>query len=287
MILITGATGHLGRATVEFLLTLIPASSVAVLARQPEKLAALKTAGVNVRKGDYKDPASLTEAFKGIEKLFLISSSDLTDRSTQHINVVNAAKQSGVQHIVFTSFQRKRETDSPIQMLAQSYIDTERHIKASGLTYTILRNGLYADVLPMFLGDRVLETGIFFPAGTTKSAYTARKDMAEAAAKILAGTGHENKEYDFATEDNHSLNDIALMLSDIAGKLVVNANPTKEIFIETLSKAGVPAESVGMAAGFAEAIQLGEFATGKTDFETLLGRKPTPLKEILKQIYLS
>ncbi len=285
MILITGATGNLGKATVEFLLRKIPAASVAVLARHPEKLAEIKALGVDVRQGDYTNPASLVAAFKGIEKLFLISSSDLADRSTQHINVVNAAKQSGVKHIVFTSFQRKRETDSPIQMLAQSYIDTEKHIKASGLTYTILKNGLYADVLPMFLGEKVLETGIFYPAGTTKSAYTVRRDMAEAAANVLADTGHENKEYIFATEENVSFDDIAAILSSITGKHVGNINPTKEIFIETLSKAGAPQESVGMAVGFAEAIRLGEFASGKTDLENILGKKPTPLKEFLRNIY--
>ncbi|MFA6470245.1 MAG: SDR family oxidoreductase [Bacteroidota bacterium] len=286
MILITGATGKLGRTTVDHLLKVLPASSLAVLARDPEKAADLKALGVDVRRGDYKNPASLTAAFAGIEKLFLVSSSDLADRSTQHINVVDAAKAAGVKHIVFTSFQRKRDTGSPIQMLAQSYIDTEKHIKSSGMTYTLLRNGLYADVLPMFFGPRVLETGIFFPAGSTKSAYTVRNDMAEAAAAVLSGSGHENKEYVFATEENVSLDDIAVMLSELTGKQIGNINPTKELFIDTLTDAGVPAEMVAMSAGFAEAITLGEFASEKTDLEHLLGRKPTPLKDFFKQTYL-
>jgi NAD(P)H dehydrogenase (quinone) len=138
----------------------------------------------------------------------------------------------------------------------------------------------------MFFGPRVLETGIFFPAGSTKSAYTVRNDMAEAAAAVLSGSGHENKEYVFATEENVSLDDIAVMLSELTGKQIGNINPTKELFIDTLTDAGVPAEMVAMSAGFAEAITLGEFASEKTDLEHLLGRKPTPLKDFFKQTYL-
>lgn len=285
MILITGATGNLGKATLEFLLKKIPASSIAAMARQPEKLAELKARGVEVRRGDYKDPASLLNAFRGIDTLFLVSSSDLTDRSTQHINAINAAKQSGVKHIVFTSFQRKTDSGSPIQFLAQSYIDSEKHLKASGVTYTILKNGLYADVLPMFLGQTVLDTGIFFPAGTTKSAYTSRNDMAEAAAAVLAGTGHENKEYELATEENVNFNDIASMLSELSGKTVGYVDPAKEVFIDALKNAGVPEGMIGMAAGFAEAIKLGEFASGKTDLQRLLGHSPATMKESLQTLF--
>lgn len=285
MILITGATGHLGKATVEFLLKKTPASSIAVLARQPEKLADLKALGVDVRRGDYRDPASLTAAFRDIRKLFLISSSDMTNLGEHHINAINAAKESGVKHIVFTSYLRKSDSGSPIQPLSQSFIDSEKHIKSSGLIYTILKNGLYADVMPMFFGDNVLETGIYFPAGTTKSSYTTRRDMAEASAQILIGTGHDNKEYIFADEENFSLDDIAVMLSEIAGTQVRNINPTKEEFIETQLKAGVPAESVRVSADFAEAIKFGEFATTKTDLEHVLGRKPTLLKEFFQSVY--
>ena len=287
MILITGATGNLGKATLEFLLKKVPASSVAAMARQPEKLADVKALGVDVRQGDYTDPASLLNAFKGIDTLFLVSSSDMTDRAAQHINAFDAAKQSGVKHIVFTSFQRKQDSGSPIQFLAQSYIDTEKHLKASGVTYTILKNGLYADALPMFLGQTVLETGIFFPAGTTKSAYTSRKDMAEAAANVLAGTGHENKEYELATEENVSFNDIASILSELSGKTVGYVDPAKEVFIDALTKGGVPEGMIGMATGFAEAIRIGEFASGKTDLERLLGHSPTRMKESLRIMFFS
>ncbi|MFZ4620648.1 MAG: SDR family oxidoreductase [Bacteroidota bacterium] len=285
MILITGATGNLGKTTLDFLLKKVPAFSLAAMARQPEKLAGVKALGVDVRQGDYKDPASMLNAFKGIDTLFLVSSSDLTDRSTQHINAIDAAKQAGVKHIVFTSFQRKTDTGSPIQFLAQSYIDSEKHLKSSGMTYTILKNGLYAEVLPMFLGQTVLETGIFFPAGATKSAYTSRKDMAEAAAAVLAGTGHENKEYELATEENVSFTDIASLLSELSGKTVGYVDPVKEIFIDALTKAGVPEQMIGMAAGFAEAIKLGEFASGKTDLQRLLGHPPVTMRESLQTLF--
>jgi NAD(P)H dehydrogenase (quinone) len=286
MILITGATGNLGKATLEFLLKKVPASSVAAMARQPEKLASFKSLGVDIRQGDYKDPASLLSAFAGIDTLFLVSSSDLTDRSTQHINAVNAAKQAGVKHIVFTSFQRNMDSGSPIQFLAQSYIDTERHLKASEIPYTLLKNGLYAEVLPMFLGQNVFETGIFFPAGTTPSSYTSRTDMAEAAAAVLAGTGHENKEYVLATEENVTMAQIAEMLSTLSGKHVGYIDPPKDVFADALTKAGVPPEMIGMAAGFAEAIKLGEFSSQKTSLEKLLGRKPAQLRDILRSLFI-
>jgi NAD(P)H dehydrogenase (quinone) len=288
MILITGATGHFGKSTIDFLLKKnFPASQIAALVRDPAKAADLKAKGIDLRKGDYKNYQSLVAAFKGVDTLFLISSNDVVDRSTQHINAVNAAKEAGVKRIVFTSFQRKTEVNSPIQFLAQSYIDTEKHLKASGLTYTILKNGLYADVLPMFLGEKVLETGIFFPAGATKAAFTLRSDMTEAAANVLAGSGHDDKTYELATEDNNSLGDVAALLSELSGKQIPYINPTAEVFKDALVKASVPADMIGMSAGFAEAIRIGEFTSTKTDLEKLLGHKPTALKEFLRGVYSS
>lgn len=285
MIMITGASGHLGSATLQFLLRTLPASSLAAMVRQPEKQTDLKAKGVDVRFGDYKDPASLRTAFNGIKTLFLVSSGDLGDRTTQHRNAVDAATAAGVQHVIFTSFQRKMESGSPIQYLAESYIETERHLIASGLAYTFLRNGLYADGLPMFLGDQVLKNGVFFPAGDGAAAWTLRSDMAEASANVITGTGHENKVYELSTEENVSFAQVAAMLSEIAGTTVTYLNPPVEAFRAALTAAGVPEMMVGMSATFAEAIRIGEFTSGRTDLEHLLGRKPTALKTLLAAIY--
>ena len=289
MILITGATGNLGKATIDFLLKKnLSANNMAALVRDTAKAEYLKRNGVSIRVGDYDDYSSLLTAFKGVDKLLLISGSDILNRGKQQENALNAAKETGVKHIIFTSFERNNETNtSPIYMLATAYISTEKLIKGSDITYTIMRNSLYADVLPMFIGEKVFETGIFLPAGTGRTAFTTRSDMAEAAANILISEGHENKEYVIANESNYSFNEVAMILSELSGKQIQYSSPSAEIFNDTLTKAGVPMESVVMVAAFCEAIKQGEFSKTGNDLGKLLGRKPTTLKEFLKSVYFN
>ena len=192
-----------------------------------------------------------------------------------------------LKHIIYTSFERINETEtSPIAFLAKSHIDTDNAIKASGMNYTILRNNLYLDVLPMFLGEQVLESGIYFPAGEGQAAYVSRNDLAEVAANVLTSEGHENKEYKMNNIENYSMKKIAETLSEITNKTVSYFSPTSEEYKETLKNAGVPNEYIDMFIGFAEAIKQGEFTIETTDLEKLLGRKPTSLSDFLKQVYL-
>ncbi len=287
MILITGATGHFGKATIDFLLKKqVPANSITALVRDIAKAGDLKAKGVNLKIGNYDDYTSLLSAFKSVDKLLFISGNDVANRSKQHENVVKAAKEAGVKHIIYTSFVRKNETEtSPLGVVATTHIETDRLIKTSGIPYTIMLNSLYADVLPMFFGEKVLETGIFMPAGDGKVSYTARLDMAEAAANILTGAGNENKEYIIANTTNYSLHEAAAILTELSGKQVAYTNPPAEVFTATLTKAGVPMEYIGFLSNFSEAIKQGEFETSVIDLEKLIGRKPTSLKEFLKTIY--
>lgn len=286
-ILITGATGHFGKATIDFLLQKgIPANTISALVRDETKAADLKAKGINLKIGEYDNYESLIAAFKGIDKVLLVSGSDIVNRGKQQENAVKAAKEAGVKHLLYTSFERKNETEtSPIAFLAKSHIDTDNLIKASGLKYTIFRNNLYLDVLPMFVGEQVLENGIFFPAGDTKSAFVLRSDLAEAAANVLTGEVHENKEYAMNNVENYSFQDIADVLSKISNKNIAYTSPTAEVYADTLTKAGVPGEYIGMFAGFAAAIQQGEFNSEKTDLENILGRKPATLEDFLTQLY--
>jgi len=162
-ILVTGATGGLGSAVVNALLAKTEASNIAVLVRDAAKVEALKEKGVNILVGDYSDFDSLVAAFQGIDKLYFVSGNDIHNRIPQQENVVKAAVAAGVKHVVYTSFQRKNETaTSPIAFVAEGHLKTEEWLKASGLTYTILKHGLYTDLLPMFVGEQVLETGVIY-----------------------------------------------------------------------------------------------------------------------------
>lgn len=286
-ILLTGATGNFGKASINFLLQKgVKPNQIFALARTVEKAEDLKKIGINVRIGNFEDPVSLVEAFAGIDKLLFISSSDIPKRLKQHENIVSSAIKVGIKHVVYTSFVRKNETaTSPIAMIATQHIETEKLIKNSGMTYTMMLNGLYADVLPAFLGEKVLETGVFLPAGNGKASFTSRINMAEAAANILTSEGHDNKEYVITANENCSLQDVSDLLTDISGREVKYLNPPKDLYIETTTKAGMPVEFAEMFASFSEAIKQGEFETTNSDLENILGRKPTSLKQYLTLNY--
>lgn len=287
MILVTGATGHLGRAVVNGLLKKISPADIAVLVRREAQAKHFRDLGVDVRIGDYDHFDSLVNAFTGIDKLYFVSASDFHNRLPQHINVVNAAKQAGVKHVVYTSFQRVNETEtSPIAQLAKPHLVTEQLLRESGMTYTILRHGLYFDTIPMFIGDNILETrSIYTPAGEGRTAYALRAEQAEAGVNILLGEGHENKEYELAGTQSFSYGDVAAALSAHTQTPIKYHSPSVEEFTQTLTQANVPDMYIGLFAGFSTAIKEGEFAKTSGDLEQLIGRKPSTLREYINKAY--
>lgn len=290
MILITGATGPFGRTTIEHLIQKgVTPAEIAVLVRDETKAEDFKAKGIQVIKGDYHDFDSLLKAFQGVDKVLFVSSSEIQDRSKQHENVVKAAGKAGVKHVYYTSFERKNESDnSPIAMIAESHIHTENLLKESGIQYTILKNGTYLDMLPMFIGDKVLETGvIYIPSGKGKTAAALRSELAEATASVITSTGHENKSYNFSNSEAFTYSEVAEIISQTTGKKVNHISPTVEDFITTLSKEGVPEMYIHMTAGFARAQEQGEFDKTDTVLEKLLGRKPTTVREFIHQLYSS
>jgi NAD(P)H dehydrogenase (quinone) len=286
-ILVTGATGHLGKGVVNELFQKVGASEISVLVRDLAKAEELKAAGVNIILGDYNDYASLVAAFRGIDKLYFVSSSDIMSRFAQHQNVVNAAVAAKVGHIIYTSAQRKSEDgSSPIALVADAHWQTDDLITDSGLTYTILKHGLYTDILPMFMGDQVIDTGtIFLPAGDGKSSYASRSDLAAAGAILLTREGHENKVYEMGGPVAYSFHDIAGLLSELSGKTIQYVSPSAEAFTQQLKGYGVPDEAIQGAATFCVAIAQGEFNFPSTDLEAILGRKPQTVREYLKAAY--
>jgi len=287
MILVTGATGHLGNAAIQSLLKKgIPAHEITALVRDENKAANLSEQGVLLKTGNYNDYNSLVDALKGVHKLFLISSNDVAaDTLLQHKNVINAAKENGVQHIVYISQEIMDDETTAIPFVIQVHRGTAEYLKETGIAYTIFNDTLYADSIGKFAGEGFLENGIFFPAGDGKVPFIPRTDIGEAAAVVLTTPGHEYKTYAITGNNAYSFEEIAGMLSDITGKKVKYLNPDLETYTDALGKAGVPKEVVGFLSAFATAIKNGEFDTNRSDLENLLGRKPMELKEFLKIPY--
>lgn len=285
-ILVTGATGQLGREVVNQLLDKVKANEIYALVRDASKAEHLKSKGVNLVKGDYTDYQSLVDAFTGVEKLYFVSSSDVMNRLTQHENVVKAAVAAKVGHIFYTSAQRKSEDGtSPIGIVGDAHWKTDALIKKSGLTYTILKHALYADILPMFMGEKVVETGIYLPAGNGKVSFATRKDMASVAAAVLTSSGHENEVYEISGETSYSFKDVAAILSELSGKNVVYISPSVEEFSEVLRSKGLPEQMVMGTVTFCQAIAQGEFDFPNGTLKKLLGRDPQSVKDYLKTAY--
>lgn len=288
MILVTGATGHFGKSTIDFLLKNgISSSNIVALVRDEEKANELRKHGVILRTADYNNYASLVSAFVGVEKLLFVSGSDIAQRTTQHQNVINAAKEAGVKHIVYTSFLGKNESaSSPLWMVIESHLATEAWLQKSEIDYTILKNNLYMDLIPAFLGENVVASGvIYLPAGVGKVGAVLRSEMAEATANIFCSDKHVGKIYQFTNSEAFSYSEIAEYLSDITGKTINYHSPTADEYTQTMMSYGVPAEYIGLFTAFAVAQENDELELVSSDLEQLLGRKATTIKTFLSQVY--
>lgn len=288
MILVTGATGEFGKHAVQQLIAKgVNTSDISVLSRSLEKANNYKADGITVKIGDYSNYDSLVKAFEGVDKLLFVSSSEIEDRAAQHQNVVKAAKATGVKHIVYTSFMRNQErNDSAIAFLQDSHLKTENWIKESGMTYTFLQNATYMDMLPMFIGEQVMETGVIMqPAQNGKSSLVLRQELAEAAAVVLTSDGHENKEYPLVNNQAITYNEVAETIAQISGKDITYQSPSPEDYQATLKTYGVPDEYIGIFTAFSVAQANGELEMSDNSLEKLLGRKPTTAKEFLTKIY--
>jgi NAD(P)H dehydrogenase (quinone) len=286
-ILITGSTGHLGGATIDFLIKKIPANSIAALARNSEKAKTLAEKGVDVRIGNYDDYQSLVKAFQGIDKLLLISASELINRSAQHINAINAAKEAGVKHIVYTSFIRQKDDpNSALWFIAKDHVETEKHLVQTGIPYTLFKNGFYMDMVTDFIGTNVLETQtIFLPAGKGKVNFALRNEIAEALANVLTTEGHGNKSYNIGGETTVSFREIADCLTEISGKKISYISPDVETYKQELSKHNMPEQAVNMVAAFAVAFSENAMDVPSKDLNNLLGRNATDVKTFLSETF--
>ncbi|GAB3923218.1 SDR family oxidoreductase [Larkinella terrae] len=281
MIAITGATGHLGKATLEFLVTKTSPDSLVALVRDPAKAVDLAAKGIQVRVGNYDDPAVLVTSLAGVDKLVLISSS-LTgpERVQQHTHVINAAKEAGVRHVFYTSAP-KPSLEARFTPAIDHFL-TEELLKESGLAYTFFRNSIYLDVLPMMVGNATQTGQLHYPAGEGKVSFALRNDIAEGLANALTTEGHENKIYEIGAPVSWSFADIAAALSQ-NGKTVEYIDiPTSAFEAELLKH--LPAPVAKVYTGLAEAIKHNELNEPDPTLENFLGRPPVSLSEFLKAL---
>ena len=284
MILITGATGHLGSATITSLLKKLPPAQIAALVRDESKAAGLAALGVSIRVGSYDDPASLDQAMWGIEKVLLIAGTDEAKRLQQHQNVVNAAKKAGVSFIAYTS-RALKDRATLVNRLMEGHFQTEDIIRASGLRYALFRNILYLDTIPQFVGEKVFETGIRLPAGQGRVAFALRSEMGEAMANVLAGDTSQNRIYHLTGGESYSFGDVAAALADLSGKPVAYVPAETPAFEQQMRDRGVPEVVIRRVVGFMTDINNGQESTISPDLGQLLGRQPTSLREGLKTLY--
>ncbi|MGP7974979.1 SDR family oxidoreductase [Proteus mirabilis] len=281
MIAITGATGLLGQHVVESLLQTVPANQIVAFARDVKKGATLSQKGVLVRQADYNDKASLITALQGVDKLLLISSSDVGKRTVQHRNVIEAAKSADVQFIVYTSILHADR--SPLSLHVE-HVETEKMLADSGLSYTLLRNGWYTE---NYLASvpAALEHGIFLgAAGDGKIALATRADYALAAARVISEEGHIGKVYELAGDEAWTLEQLAKELAKQSGKQVIYNNLSQADFVAALKTAGLPDKLSNMLADSDIGASKGGLFDDSHTLSKLIGRPTTTLAESIKAI---
>ncbi len=278
-LLVTGASGKLGKQTVELLLKNgVAAADIIATTRDPSKISDLAAKGVDVRKADFEDTASLVAAFSGADRLALISTDavDGTDkRLKQHLNAVEAAKAAGVKHIIYTSMPNP-VPESKVTF-AGDHRGTEEAIKASGLTYTILRNTWYQENLLMSLPNALKSGQWFTSAGEGRTAHIAHADCAAALAAVLASDDTSNQTYTLTGGEALTNSQIAAIATEVLGQPLAVINLTDEQLAEGMKSAGVPEHMIPFLMGFEANTREGGVDIVTGDFEKLTGKKPTPI----------
>ena len=281
MIAITGATGQLGQLVIKQLLNTVPANQIVAIVRNPAKAEALRQQGITVRQGDYADESTMTSALKGVDKLLLISSSEVGQRATQHQNVINAAKAAGVKFIAYTSLLHADK--SPLGLHVE-HVATEKALAESGIPYALLRNGWYTENY-LASAPPALEHGVFIgAAGEGKIASATRADYAAAAAKVISGDGHAGNVYELAGDHAWTLSELAAELSKQSGKNVTYQNMSEADFAAALKGVGLPAGLADMLADSDVGASKGGLFDDSHTLSKLIGRPTTPLSESIKAI---
>ncbi|MHC3469181.1 SDR family oxidoreductase [Streptomyces sp. 7R007] len=282
MIIVTGATGQLGRQIVERLLTRVPAGRLGVSVRDPHKAQDLAEQGIRVRQGSFTDPGGLAHAFEGATQVLIVSVDKMGDECVkQHRTAIEAAVNAGARRILYTS-QMGAAPASRFQA-CRDHAATEEALRSSGVPFTSLRNGFYATSAAQFL-DPALESGRLVLPADGPVAWTAHADLAEAAAVILADEGRFDGPTPPLTGGRTlTFDEIAAVASELTGRTITRTTASDDGFREQLTGHGVPAERAEQLLGIFAAARAGEFSAVDPTLATLLGREPRTLAEVLRE----
>jgi NAD(P)H dehydrogenase (quinone) len=283
-LLVSGASGKLGRRTAEALLDAVPAERLILVTRTPEAVADLRARGCDVRFGDYDDPASLREAYAEAERMLLISASDVGIRAAQHRAAIAAAAAAGVRHVVYTS-GLSPEPPNPA-VISQSHHETEQALAASGLGWTVLRDSLYADYQVPEAAQALAAGRLTHNRGAGAVAYVARDDCAAVAAAVVAGPGHEGRVYDVTGPEAFTARDLAQLYGELGDCTVEVEELDDDAFVARLQGGAGDDEharyGAGLVASFGKAIREGRMASCTGVVESLTGRPPRTLRSVLE-----
>jgi NAD(P)H dehydrogenase (quinone) len=277
---VTGASGKLGRLVAEGLLDALAPQDVVLITRSPDALADLAARGADVRRGDFDDPASLGAAFAGVDRLLLISLDAIGARVAQHSAAIRAAADGGVRHIAYTSVGNPSD-DNPA-VVAAEHRATEEAMRASGVAWTFLRNGIYADLQVAAAAGAIASGMLLTNAGNGRNAFVTRADLAAATVAILTSEGHEGKAYDLTGPEALDADDLAAIYGEIGGTHVEVVHVDDEGWTAAMVEhAGMPVELARAYATFGTAQRQGYAAVATNTVERLTGRPPTSLREFL------
>jgi NAD(P)H dehydrogenase (quinone) len=283
-IFVTGASGQLGRLVIKHLLARgVTHNRIIVGTRSPEKLAGLAAAGIEVRKADFEDPKGLTEAFKGVGTVLIISTDALDGADTrlkQHRNAVSSAVAAGVDRLAYTSMPNP---DSSFLSFAPDHLETERTIKATGLPHVIFRNGWYQENLLRSLPN-ALKSGQWHTAAEGgRTSYAGREDIAEAIAAALVTSTCDSRTYTLTGSEALSNEEIAGLARLATGKPIAVVHVTDEQLVTKLKAAGVPGVFISVLVSIEAEVRVGNLSIVTDHLESLIGRAPKRLADYLEE----
>lgn len=281
MIIVTGATGTLNGATIDYLLKRIPPDQIGASVRNPARATRLADRGVRVRQGSYDDPVALRHSFADAEQVLLVSSSDLTaDVVAQHHRAIDAAVDAGAQRILYTS-AHGTAFDTPYPPLA-IHAATEQHLSASGVAWTSLRNGFYGD--PAQLLGAWQETGVIAMPADGPFSWIDRRDAAEAAAAILTTDDPFDGPIDLTLPEPVTLADFAAAASELTGHQIDRIIVDDETWVADETANGVPEAVARFTLSMFQATRSGHFSSSDPTLSRLLGRKPRSITDQLADL---